>query len=105
MRFMLRFSMPSEAGNDLIGGGGMGETMQQIMGELQPEAAYFCPVDGQRGGYLFLNIDNASDIPGKVEPLFLAMDAFIELIPVMTAEDLQQAMPGLEQTAQKYYQS
>jgi hypothetical protein len=29
--------------------------MGTLFGKLQPEAAYFCPLDGKRGGYLVTN--------------------------------------------------
>jgi hypothetical protein len=41
------------------------------MEELQPEAAYFTDVDGARGGYFIVNMDDASELPAKAEPLSL----------------------------------
>jgi hypothetical protein len=31
--------------------------MQTMIGNLQPEAAYFCHVDDKRGGYLVANLE------------------------------------------------
>jgi hypothetical protein len=47
------------------------------MEDLQPEAAYFTDVDGARGGYLIVNMDDPSDLPAIAEPLFLGMGATI----------------------------
>jgi hypothetical protein len=102
MRFMLSFRMPTEAGNALIKEGKLPETLQSIMEELQPEAAYFTDVDGARGGYLIVNMDDASQLPAMAEPLFFGLGATIKVHLVMTAEDLQKATPALEQAAQKY---
>jgi hypothetical protein len=44
--------------------------MESAMKDLQPEAAYFAPTDGTRGGYWVINMDEASEIPSKVEPFF-----------------------------------
>ncbi len=63
--------------------------MESILGDLQPEAAYFTAVNGTRGGYLIINMDDASEIPAKVEPFFLELGATVELFPVMTTEDLR----------------
>ena len=36
--------------------------MQTIIGNLPPEAAYFCHVDGKRGGYLVANLEEGSEL-------------------------------------------
>ena len=41
------------------------------MEELEPEAAYFCDVEGARGAYIVVEMDDASQIPAIAEPLFL----------------------------------
>ena len=102
MRFMLSFRVPTEKGNATIKEGTFPQTMQSIMEELQPEAAYFTDVDGARGGYLIVNIDDASQLPAMAEPLFFGLGATIQVHLVMTAEDLEKASPALEQAAQKY---
>ena len=102
MRFMLSFRIPTERGNALIKEGAFDQTMQSIMEDLKPEAAYFTDVDGDRGGYLIVNMDDPSQLPAMAEPLFQGMGATIKLRLVMTPEDLQRATPGLEQAAQKY---
>jgi hypothetical protein len=33
------------------------------MEELQPEAAYFSDIEGARGGYIVVEMDDASQIP------------------------------------------
>jgi hypothetical protein len=102
MRFMLSVRIPSEKANALIKEGKFPQTVQSIMEELQPEAAYWTDMDGVRGGYLIVNMDDASELPAKAEPLFFGMDATIKVQLVMTPEDLQRATPSLEQAAQKY---
>ncbi len=102
MRFMLSFRMPTEKGNQLIKEGKLPETLQSIMEELKPEAAYFTEVDGARGGILVVNMDDASELPAKAEPLFLAVGATIKVNLVMSAEDLQKANPAIEQAVQRF---
>lgn len=102
MRFMLKMRMPMDRGNEVIKDGSLGPTLQAILGELEPEAAYFATVDGCRGGYIVVDMEDASQIPAVAEPLFLAFGATIEIEPVMTAEDLVKATPAIEQAVQKY---
>jgi hypothetical protein len=102
MRFMLSFRVPTEKANVAIKDGSFPQTLQSIMEELKPEAAYFTDVDGARGGYLIVNMDDASQLPAMAEPLFFGLGATIKVHLVMTAEDLQKATPALEQAAQKY---
>ena len=102
MRIMLTFRIPMEAGNAMIKDGTIGETLQSILEDLKPEAAYFGDIEGGRGGYLVVNMDDASQIPAISEPLFLGAGATVKAHPVMIPEDLQKAGPDLEQAAQKY---
>ena len=102
MRFMLSFRVPTEKANPAIKDGSFHRNLQSIMDELKPEAAYFTDVDGARGGYLIVNMDDASQLPAMAEPLFFGMDATIKVHLVMTPEDLEKATPSLEQAAQKY---
>lgn len=102
MRFMLKMRVPMDRGNEVIKDGSLGPTVQSILEELQPEAAYFSPLDGCRGAYMVVDIEDASQIPAVAEPLFLAFGATIDLEPVMTAEDLANASPAIRQAVRKY---
>ena len=102
MRIMLTFRIPMDKGNALIKDGTIGETLQSILEDLKPEAAYFGDIEGGRGGYLVVNMDDASQIPAIAEPLFLGVGATVKAHPVMIPEDLQKAGPAIEQAAQKY---
>lgn len=102
MRFMLKCRIPMDKGNAVIKDGSLGPTMQSILEDLKPEAAYFTDVEGARGGYFVVNMDDASQIPAMAEPLFLAFGATVEIHAVMTPEDLANATPALEQAARTY---
>jgi hypothetical protein len=103
VRILVTFSMNPEKGDQLIKEGRIGETMGSILDELQPEAAYFTDVDGTRGGFLVVNMEDASQIPAITEPLFLQVGATVHMQPVMTPEDLRgPAGDALEQMAQRY---
>ena len=103
MRILLTFSINPEKGDQLIKEGRIGETMSSILEELQPEAAYFTDVEGTRGGFLVINMEDASQMPAVTEPLLLGLGATVHMQPVMTPEDLQGAAgEALEQMGQKY---
>jgi hypothetical protein len=98
MRMMLKFTFPVEKGNAAIKDGSLGRTMESIMSKLKPEAAYFSPLDGQRGGMIFFDLAEPSQIVEAVEPLFLNLNAATELVPVMNGDDLRK---GLAKVAPK----
>ena len=103
MRILITFTINPEKGDQMIKEGRIGETMGSILEELQPEAAYFTDVEGTRGGFLVIDMEDASQIPNFVEPLLLGVGATVRLQPVMTAEDLRgPAGEALEQMAQRY---
>ena len=102
MRFMLSCRFPKEKTNAAIKDGTFPQTIQSIMEELKPEAVYFTDIDGDRGGYFIINMDDASQYVAMSEPLLLSLGATIKLNLVMTPEDLQRATPALELAAQKY---
>ncbi len=95
MRMMLKFTVPVERGNAAIGDGMIAKTVETIMTKLKPEAAYFAPIDGKRGGLIFFDITDPSQIIEVVEPSFLNLNATTELMPVMTAEDLRKGLGKL----------
>jgi hypothetical protein len=43
--------------------------MESLLGTLQPEAAYFGPVDGKRGGFIVIDMEEGSEVVTKLEPL------------------------------------
>jgi hypothetical protein len=102
MRFMLTFQIGLEEGNAAAKNGTLGQTIESILNEIQPEAAYFADIDGSRGGYLIINIDDASRIVAIAEPFFLGLGATIKLQPVMTLEELGRASEAFQLAAQKY---
>ncbi|MEE9257644.1 MAG: DUF3303 family protein [bacterium] len=102
MRFLLKVEMPVEKANELAVEGKLGEAIQTILDDLEPEAAYFTTSNGNRAGYIFVDIEDASEIPAFAEPWFLALEADVDIVPVMTPEDLQKAGPGIERAVKKF---
>ena len=102
MRMLLKASIPVEAGNASVKSGDIGSIIESIMAEQKPEAAYFTLDNGMRTGFIFLDIQEPSQIPAIVEPWFLAFNADVELTPVMVGEDLGKAGRSIGAAAEKY---
>ncbi len=105
MRMLLRVSIPVEAGNAAAKAGTLGSTVERILAELKPEAAYFFADDaGQRSGSIVFDMKDTSQMPAIAEPWFLAFNATISLRPVMNPQDLAKAGPSISKAAQQYGQ-
>jgi len=103
MRMLLRVSIPVENGNAAVKDGTLGSTIEGILADLKPEAAYFMADDhGNRSGSIVFDLKDSSHIPAIAEPWFLAFNAKISLRPVMTAQDLGKAGPTFPKIAKKY---
>src|SRR6266700_775247 len=102
MRFLMKVSMSVEAANAAARRGTLGSTIQSILADLKPEAAYFLDWDGKRTGFLVFDMQDASQIPAVAEPWFLAFNASVEIHPVMVMADLAKAGPGIEAAVKKY---
>jgi hypothetical protein len=92
MRMMLRWTVPVEKGNETIRDGSLAQTIQSLLEELKPEAAYFWPESGERAGMMVFDMADTTQIPQIAEPLFMNLDAAVEFVPVMNADDLKEAL-------------
>ena len=100
MRFLLKISMPVEAGNAAAKEGF--KAIPQILEEQKPESVYFLADGGKRTAIMVVDMDDVSQLPAIFEPWFLAFNASIEVTPAMVAEDLQKAGPAIEHAVQTY---
>ena len=102
MRFLVKATIPVEAGNALVRDPKFGKRMEEIIHEIKAEAVYFAVEGGQRTIYFVKNLPDASGIPAIVEPLFLALKANVELIPAMSEKEFSKAGSQIERAAKKY---
>jgi hypothetical protein len=92
MRTMIRIKVPVETGNRAIKDGTLAKTVTEALERLKPEAAYFLPEQGVRTMIMVLDLKDPSEIPAIAEPFFLKLDAAVEILPVMNAEDLKKGL-------------
>jgi hypothetical protein len=95
MRMLLKASLNVEASNKAIHNGSLPQILQKVMGLAQPEAVYFAPYQGKRTMFAFFDLKDPSMIPQLAEPLFSALQAEVEFIPVMNQEELQKGLAAV----------
>ena len=102
MRFLMKWEMPTEAGNAALQDPKFGDKMMGMLKEMKAEAAYFTTLNGHRGGYIVINMDDASQMVAMSEPVFFGFKANVEFTPVMLPEDLAKGMPAAAKAMKKY---
>jgi hypothetical protein len=103
MRMLLRVSIPVQAGNAAAKAGTLGSTVERLLADLKPEAAYFYADDsGQRCGTIVFDMQDTSQIPAVAEPWFLAFNAKLSFRPVMNAQDLAKGVPGIAKAVKEH---
>ncbi len=102
MRCLLKVNLPVENGNEAALNGTLGSTIESILNNIKPEAAYFAEDNGTRTGFIVVDLKDSSQIPSIAEPWFLAFNARVEFHPCMNVEDLKRAQPGIESAVKQY---
>jgi hypothetical protein len=103
MRMLLRVSIPIESGNAHAKAGTLASTVDRILADLKPEAAYFFADDnGNRSASIVFDMKDSSQIPAVAEPWFLAFNAKVSFRPVMTPQDLATGGSGIANAAKQY---
>ncbi|MCU1378720.1 MAG: hypothetical protein JWN29_1703, partial [Acidimicrobiales bacterium] len=75
MRMMMKVKMDTEAGSRGIQDGSLGKLLEETLGRLQAEAAYFGPEDGVRTAFIVFDLEDPSQLPSISEPLFSQLKA------------------------------
>lgn len=99
MRTMMRVTIPVDSGNMAIKSGRLPTLLQEFMGRVKPESAYFTADGGQRTAYFFFDLQDQSDIPVLAEPFLTELEASVEFMPAMNGADLQKGLAGLAKVA------
>jgi Protein of unknown function (DUF3303) len=102
MRMSMTVSIPVAAGNTAVRNGSLGTTIQHILADLKPEAAYFYEDHGERTGFIVFEMNDSAQLPAIAEPWFLAFNARLSVRPAMNSQDLEAATPGMKHAVEKY---
>lgn len=95
MRTMLMLEMDTEAANKQIADGSMAKALEEVLGTLKPEAAYFYPHGGHRAMTLVVDVPDESSIVTTCEPFWLQLNAKVEIVPCMNADELRGGLSHL----------
>lgn len=98
MRMMLRIKMPTVSGNRAFQDRSLGKLLEDTVSKLKAEAAYFVAEDGVRCAMIFFDMKDSAEIPSIAEPLFIGLDAKLELVPVMNPDDLRKGLKNAMET-------
>lgn len=102
MKFIMKVRMSLERGNDAMRNPQFGLRMQQLLSEIKAEATYFSVINGQRGAYIIINLNDPSEMPAVAEPFWYWLNADIEFYPVLSLEDLAKAGDSIGGIVQKW---
>jgi hypothetical protein len=95
MRVMAKTTIPVESGSQAVKDGSIGELIQGAAERWKPEAMYFGTFDGQRTAFMVSDMPDSSDMVTFGEPFFMAVNAEVTVVPIMTADDLQKGLGRL----------
>ena len=92
--------LPTEPFNSMARKGTVGDVINQVIEDINPESIYFSEQDGNRGAIMVVEVPDASFIPSISEPWFLNFEASCEFRIAMTPNDLKKA--NLAKLAKKW---
>jgi hypothetical protein len=95
MRVMVKFRFPTVSGTDALKAGRIDKVLPKIMEDLKPEAAYFYADEGLRAGHFVVQMKDSSQVLEIGERLWIGLGGTVEMVPVMSAEDIQKALPSV----------
>lgn len=102
MRFIVRASIPNEAGNQMLKNPEFSKKMEMVMGDLRPESVYFGVENGKRTIFMVVNVKEGCDLPSVAEPLWMGLNACVDFVPVMDQSEFAKAQNWIEKAAKKY---
>jgi len=100
MRMLQQVYFPNKEFNDAVRDGTVGEKLNRIFSEANPEAVYFVEQEGCRSVVLVVQVENSWEIPSLAEPWFLIFNARTEFRIAMTPDDL--SLAGLDELAGRW---
>ncbi|PWJ81642.1 hypothetical protein C7441_110178 [Pseudaminobacter salicylatoxidans] len=95
MRMLLKVSIPVAEGNRAIKDGSLPKIIEKLLGQLQPEAAYFTLESGNRTAFIVFDLKDTTAMPAIAEPLFMGFNATMDMMPVMNVEDMRTGLKAM----------
>jgi hypothetical protein len=105
MRTLLRVNLDVTASNKAITDGSLPKIMKSTIEKLHPEASYFFTDNGCRSCFMIFDLKDPSEIPVIAEPFFMNLNAKVEFVPVMNAEDLEKGLEKWQKSEAAYHKA
>ena len=103
MRMLLRVSIPVETGNAAAKAGTLGSTVERILADLKPEAAYFFTDDKRQSvGLHRVRHEGLIANSGCRRAVVSRVRRKVSFRPVMNPQDLATAGPSIAKAGQQY---
>lgn len=96
MRTLMQVKVPVSEGNRGIQDGSLATIIEQVLEKTKPECVYFTSIDGCRAIIAVFDMKSPSDIPSIAEPLFIGLNASVDFLPCMNAEELKAGLAKLK---------
>ena len=95
MRMMMKIQLPTDDGNRAIKDGSLPQMIRQMLEMTKAEAAYFTTMDGYRTMIAVFDLKTTPDMVRIAEPLFMGINASVEFLPCMNADELKSGLSSL----------
>jgi hypothetical protein len=96
MRMLMKVQIPIEDGNRTIQDGTLPAIIGKTLEAVQAESAYFTTMDGRRTMIAVFDLKTSADIPRIAEPLFMGLNATVDFMPCMNAEELKSGLATIK---------
>jgi hypothetical protein len=92
MKLMLRFAIPVEKGNEAAADGSLSIAINELKNAVKAESVYLFTENGERAGIVIFEESESARLPIINEPFFAAVDAAIDITPVVELKDLMKVI-------------
>jgi hypothetical protein len=93
---MVKIQVPTEEGSQALKDGSMETLISESLAAMNPECAYFFLEEGLRTMLAVFDMQSTSDMVPLLEPAMMELNAEVQLLPVMTLEDLKSGFEKLQ---------
>jgi hypothetical protein len=101
VHYLVTAKIPVTAGNKMVKGD-MEALLNKVMGDVRPEQTFFSVQQGQRAVIFLVDVKEASELPRIAEALWLSVEADVEFLSVVMADEFAKAGPAIAQVVAHY---
>lgn len=95
MRVLFKAQIPVAKGNEAIKNGVLSRVIKTFLDQAKPESVIFTVEGGKRTMFAIFDMVKVEDMPRLGEPLFMELDAAIDITPGMNAQELAAGLQSM----------